>query len=123
MSTSNASDPAYTNVELSDNLSSIHNAPNYGSGFHGDIYGGLTTTDPSAPLGGTYSLLSNTGINAEAPITYDFLHHMPDTRADRSNAHIESGYMDANVGVPTALPEINIELLIIMLEGHLKIKN
>ena len=105
MSTSNASDPVYTNVELSDNLSSFHAAPNYGSGLHGDLYDGLTTTDPSAPLGGTYSLLSNTGINAEAPITYDFLHHKPNTREDRSNAHIKSGYMDANVGVPNALPD------------------
>tara|TARA_R110000796_G_scaffold207954_1_gene324242 strand:+ start:497 stop:1603 length:1107 start_codon:yes stop_codon:yes gene_type:complete len=83
-----------TAVELSDNLSSIHNAPNYGRGS----YGGLTTTDTSAPLGGTYSLLSNTGENAEAPITYDFMYHMP-------NLWNSENYISADYGAPTALPD------------------
>ena len=91
-------------VELSDNLSSIHNAPNYGRG----AYGGLTTTDTSAPLGGTYSLLDNTGENAEAPITYDFMYHMPDflsREAGKGGMHSVGGYIDANYGAPTALPD------------------
>lgn len=83
-----------TAVELSDNLSSIHSAPNYGRGS----YGGLTTTDTSAPLGGTYSLLSNTGENAEAPITYDFMYHMP-------NLWNSENYISADYGAPTALPD------------------
>jgi len=45
-------------------------------------YNGLTTTDTSAPLGGTYSLLDNTGENADAPITYDFLYNMPEAQED-----------------------------------------
>ena len=83
-----------TAVELSDNLSSIHNSPNYGRGS----YGGLTTTDTSAPLGGTYSLLDNTGENAEAPITYDFMYHMP-------NLLNSENYISADYGAPTALPD------------------
>ena len=93
-----------TAVELSDNLSSIHNAPNYGRAS----YGGLTTTDTSAPLGGTYSLLDNTGENAEAPITYDFMYHMPDflsREAGKGGMHSVGGYINANYGAPTALPD------------------
>ena len=58
--------------ELAPHLTSIHNQPTWEGQY-------FTTTDTSAPLGGTYSLLSNTGMNADAPVTYDFLNHMPDT--------------------------------------------
>ena len=67
-------------IELAPHLSSIHRAPVYTNEWGGmDDFSYFTTTDTSAPLGGTYSLLSNTGANADAPITYDFLNHMPDT--------------------------------------------
>ena len=65
-----------TQIELAPHLSSIHNQPTWQDSS--GVSRGLTTTDLSAPLGGTYSLMSNTGMNADAPITYDFLNHMPD---------------------------------------------
>ena len=66
--------------EVAPHLSSIHKQDSWtnDAGLWDDnSY--FTTTDLSAPLGGTYSLMSNTGANADAPITYDFLNHMPDT--------------------------------------------
>ena len=86
-----------TAVELSDNLTSIHNSPNYGRGS----YRGLTTTDTSAPLGGTYSLLDNTGENAEAPITYDFMYHMPNLMDREAGRGSVGDYISANkYGMP-----------------------
>ena len=66
--------------EVAPHLSSIHRQDSWtnDAGLWDD-FSYFTTTDLSAPLGGTYSLMSNTGANADAPITYDFLNHMPDT--------------------------------------------
>ena len=67
-------------TEVAPHLSSIHKQDSWtnDAGLWDD-FSYFTTTDTSAPLGGTYSLMSNTGANADAPITYDFLNHMPDT--------------------------------------------
>ena len=66
-------------TEVAPHLSSIHKQDSWTNSeglWDNNSY--FTTTDLSAPLGGTYSLMSNVGENADAPITYDFLNHMPD---------------------------------------------